>query len=98
MTLFSDEFRKIGVPFFSDCTLISEHLVFREARETIYPFSILNSSFIHGREEQFSFLYLTGATESQIFVQELLKTLTSSSTVRSCCSLVFTAVFDAVKA
>lgn len=93
MTLFSYEFRKIGVPFFSDCTLISEHLVFREARETLYP-----SSFIHGREEQFSFLYLTGATESQIFVQELLKTLTSSSTVRSCCSLVFTAVFDAVKA
>ena len=68
---------------------------FREASETLTwsffhflsailhrLFKILSSSFSHGREWGFCFLSLTGAIESRIFVQELVKPLTSSSTGR----------------
>lgn len=51
---------------------------FREAREKLSFFHFLNCAFIlpsNMAEKKVWFLYLTGATESKIFVQELLKTL-----------------------
>ncbi len=45
-------------------------------------FKSLRSSFNHGHEEGVFFLNLTGAIGSRMVVQELLKSLTNSSTER----------------
>ena len=98
MVLVGNQVSKISVSCHFDSMLIRWHETLREVREPLCLscfhfhsvflhglFKSLSSSLNHGHEEGVFFLYPSGAIESKIVVQELLKSLTNSSTERGNC-------------